>query len=435
MKSLRLRWVTAASMTPLAIALAAGAANPAGAENAPDLAQVYSMVKGLQERLATLENENRQAKKDVAEARAEARALRQRLSTGSSEARSSGSAAPALVLPSTASSAMAAMPTKAPILQMPDDRWRFFGGADLLYVQPRWSNNPAFQIVSRTAAAGSPFLNSAVTQTDFSHDFNPTVVLSAGVIAPSGMGLRGRYWWLDSSDGFVLNNPPSTSTTSSRSIITPFTTSPAPVGFANPFNETVSIASGLHLKTADLEGIWRTGSGPWTMTMAGGARYASVRQTYGAVQSAPVTGPNPLNASSVFDTGTSWHEISGIGPTIAADTSYATGWNGVSVYGNSRASWIFGSHRENSIEITTSSRPGVADAVNTDTVTSKGDASLPIIEGEAGLEWVSAIAGMDTIVRAGGYGQVWFNTGNAAGAGTNANLALLGFRLSGLVRF
>lgn len=427
-------------LTLAAAFMLAGATLPARAESTPDLTQLYTMLKETQERLAALENENRQAKRDAAdarkdatEARTEARALRQKLASISPSG-PTGTGVPPLA-PAVAGMNNTAMTTKAPPLVV-EDRWHFFAGADLLYVQPRWSSNPAYRVETTTTNTLGNVSTQTVDQASFSHDFQATAVLTAGLVAPNGIGLRGRYWWMDSSDGLVVTNPQSNSATSFRGISTAFFNSPGFLGVnANPVNETYTLANGLHLRTADAEATWRTTSGPWTMLIAGGVRYASVRQDYSEVHKATVNGPNPFVLPAEFETAIVSNEFSGFGPTVAAEASHAFGWGGLSAFGSARASWIFGTQQATAVLNTTHTRPSVPDQVATGIATSSADGSLPIVEGEAGLEWASAIAGLETIVRASGYGQVWFNAGNATSATQNANLMLIGFRLSGVLRF
>jgi hypothetical protein len=445
MTSLRHHCVLLAGATALATVFAT--LSPAFAQSAPDLAQVYAMVKQMEARVAALETENRQAKKDAAEARAEARALRQKLAAAPADV--TRSRAPAS-LPSVQSAA-AGLPVKAAAMPV-YDRWRFFAGADLLYVQPRWSGNPAYQ--SNTVSAPPVGTQSRTNaQTDFDHDFKPTVVLSAGVVAPNGIGVRGRYWWLDSDAAFSLNNPPSTSATNFAGFATAFPlglgiTSPGFGANPNPWNETLAISSGLHLKTADFEATWQTVSGPWNLEAAGGVRYASVRQSYSVADSAPVTGPNPFNfVSSQFQTLNASHNFSGFGPTVAADARYALGWGGLSVYGNGRASWVFGTRDESATLTSLVTNPIFAPRSTIITSSASSKTSLPMLEGEVGLQWQHTIGGFEALLRAGAYAQVWFNAGNAANSDTlgttfcdecaspNANLALVGFRLSGIVKF
>ena len=450
MTSLHHRCVLLARATALATGFAIAA--PAFAQSAPDLAKVYSMVKQMEARVAALEAENRQVKKDAAEARAEARALRQKLAAAPTEGSPSRSPASVQALGPSVQSAVAGMPAKAAPMPV-YDRWRFYGGADLVYVQPRWSTNPAYQTqVALQNPTGSVQVVSN-TQTDFDHAFRPTVALTAGVVAPGGLGLRGRYWWLD-SDGapIVLNNPFSSSVTSFRGFATAFPlglgiTTPGFLGAGNTANETYAISSGLHLKTADLEATWEMISGPWNLVAAGGVRYASLQQSYNVAHTQIQPGANPFGFTNQFDTLSASHDFSGFGPTVAAEARYALGWGGLSVYGNSCASWIFGTRSEQATIQTVSISPFFGPFTGTATSRTSTKTSLPMLEGEIGLQWQHTVAGVEALVRAGAYAQAWFNAGNAANSDTlsttfcdecaspNANLSLIGFRLTGVIKF
>jgi opacity protein-like surface antigen len=62
----------------LAIAMAAGPPTAANAQSQADVAQIMGTIKRLEARVAALEGENKEAKRQVASARAEAQALRQK---------------------------------------------------------------------------------------------------------------------------------------------------------------------------------------------------------------------------------------------------------------------------------------------------------------------------------------------------------------------
>jgi hypothetical protein len=415
----------------LTFAIAIGTPTSARSEASPDLGQVYSMLKALQDRVAILEGENRQAKKDVADARAETRALRQKMS--SAPASAMGAPVSARTPPSVPVIALArATPSSR---AMDDGRWRFFVGADLLYLQPRFSSNPAYSQRTTNAAA----TQSNATQTSFSHRATPTAVLTAGAEGPNGFGIRGRYWGLDgSSDNFSLNVMPNT-------ILSLVTAAPMGVGFVSNSpngllsNETFAIGSSLHLASADIEGTWRTTSGPWNLQLAGGLRYASIRQSYVATHSAIPVDPTRARRFETLDAS---QRFAGFGPTAAASAEYALGWNGLSIYGNGRGSLIFGTRNEDATAVGTVIFPD-APSINTlNAASSSTQTMVPIIEGEIGVQWSYSLAGIDAVFRAGAFGQVWFNAGNAANVDSasanpsaNANLGLAGFRLSTMARF
>jgi opacity protein-like surface antigen len=75
------RLSTTYAVAALALAVAVGTPSALGAQSATELVQVLEAMKQLEARVAALEGENKQAKKETAVARAEAQALRQKLAT------------------------------------------------------------------------------------------------------------------------------------------------------------------------------------------------------------------------------------------------------------------------------------------------------------------------------------------------------------------
>jgi outer membrane immunogenic protein len=119
-------WLSGTCATAaLAIGVAVGLPPAARAQSQTDFAEMAAAMKRLEARVTVLEGENKQAKQDVEAARAEARALRQKLG---------GAAPPAVapfVVPSPSPSAQRtyAMATKAP-LSAPAPSWTgFYAGA------------------------------------------------------------------------------------------------------------------------------------------------------------------------------------------------------------------------------------------------------------------------------------------------------------------
>lgn len=117
----KLRQVLSAGAA-LAIAITAGGTTVANAQSEGDLAQVMAAMKRLEARVAALEGENKEVKKQAAAARAEAQALRQKL----------GVPGPASV-PHVAEvpSGPYAMATKVAVLPPPESSWSglYVGGS------------------------------------------------------------------------------------------------------------------------------------------------------------------------------------------------------------------------------------------------------------------------------------------------------------------
>jgi opacity protein-like surface antigen len=104
------------------VILATSIASPARAENAPDTAELYKMMKALQGRVGALETEKNQAKREADQAKAEVRALRAKLDT-----RAPANPAVGQALAQPAAAPTYAMATKAPL--PPVYRWTgLYGG-------------------------------------------------------------------------------------------------------------------------------------------------------------------------------------------------------------------------------------------------------------------------------------------------------------------
>jgi len=106
------RWAFVSSTVFLMLLVSGEMLSEAHAQSAPDLQEVYAIVKSLQARVSSLEAENRQAKREAADARAEARDLRKRL--GSAPAGSPASQ-PMSASGSSAGLQSYAMVTKGPV--------------------------------------------------------------------------------------------------------------------------------------------------------------------------------------------------------------------------------------------------------------------------------------------------------------------------------
>ncbi len=152
------RFAFLASVAALAGALGAA---PARAED-PDLGQVYSTLKSLQSRIASLEAENREVKRETASSRAEAQALRRKL------AAAPAAGAPAMAIPATAVAAASqsyarAAPPGAP----PVPSWAgFYAGAAFGLASLRAGvDQTDHSALNETATSIPPGFSEVVTQT------------------------------------------------------------------------------------------------------------------------------------------------------------------------------------------------------------------------------------------------------------------------------
>jgi hypothetical protein len=317
-----------------------------------------------------------------------------------------------------------------------EEHWRFFVGGELLYVQPRWSTNPAFaeSTVSRPSFARS------TSQTNFDHDFNASPVITAGIVAPNGLGLRGRYWSLDSDAS-------AHAATTGDSLFPPSeeinTASPLGLGLIASSaqlntDHNLAFRNSLRMQAADAELTWTHTAGQATILLSGGARYANIRQGYdvddtGAFTIQSMTFPFRSRVRSS-------HRFEGFGPTLSGDLTYPLGFGGLSLYADGRVSIIFGEDREKAVMFT-------------DHRELSQNVAMSIAELAGGVGWSHSFNRFGVELRAGVVGQMWFNTGNGANneniiglppvffapgnqtVDPNANLGLIGFQFSSGIHF
>jgi hypothetical protein len=316
------------------------------------------------------------------------------------------------------------------------------GGAEVLYLKPHFGSNPAFLTHIDNGFIDDHF------QTDFSYDYNAAPRAWIGFQRPGKVGVRGRYFDFDDRS----NSPSAADAQGPGAGTANFvvqTAAPGGLGFLSTGTAaaptTLNFTSGLDLQTFDLEATWMMDSGPWHCLLSGGLRYAEINQFYTANQ---ITAAGVVN--SIIDSRSSFD---GVGPTVGAESRVPVGDQGFSLYGNGRASVIFGDSNQtvNAQVIPTGTRPNFTNNFTTQD-------TMPIAELELGVEWRQELVGQSWYVQGGVVAQTYFGVGNASntedlapragvGAGTvnrqgevdqassDANLSLVGFKLAGGFNF
>jgi hypothetical protein len=312
------------------------------------------------------------------------------------------------------------------------------GGAELLYLKPHFGSNPAFLTHIDNGNIDDHF------QTEFSHDYQAAPRAWIGYQAPGKVGVRGRYFDFDSqSDSPSISDTRGLGPGTANFVVQ--TAAPGGLGFLSTGTAaaptTLNFASGLDLQTFDLEATWNMDAGPWHCLLSGGLRYAEVNQFYTANQ---VTAAGVIN--SIID---SRSTFDGVGPTVAAESRVPVGDGGFSLYGNGRASLIFGDAKQNvnALVIPDGLRPNFTNNFSSQD-------TMPIAELELGVEWRQELVGQSWYVQGGVVAQTYFGVGNASstehlspragvGGGTlnrqsevdqassDADLSLVGFKLAG----
>ena len=320
------------------------------------------------------------------------------------------------------------LPELAP---MEEEHWRFFVGGELLYVQPRWSTNPAYAV--RTDITSTPFIDT-VSQKNFDHDFNASPVITAGIVSPSGLGVRGRYWSLDSDAGARA----ATTMGGEQTVVTAYPLGIGIQALPTQDSQILTFRNSLRVQTADAELTWTHLIGPATFLFSGGARYANVRQGYDIDDLFLTTfmTVEPLRSA---------HRFEGAGPTLSTDVTYPLSWGGFSLYADGRGSIIFGDDREWATFVPA---PSLFYHRELSQAVAMSNAEL-----EAGVGWSHSFNRFGVDLRAGVVGQMWFNAGNGANnenilfgpmafpsdrdqsLDSGANLGLIGFEFAAGVHF
>ena len=302
----------------------------------------------------------------------------------------------------------------------PEERWRFFVGADALVIKPFWSVNPAYALDVDD--------EEGETQKNFSHDFTVSPVVRAGVVSPSGLGFRASAWWMDSDASEQVSD-----------VGQPFEVTvahPLDLNDDDGDDADYDIRSSLCLLVVDAELTLPVQVGRFGALFSGGVRYADMDQSYDYDRFD--------NDGDDEDQLRSSHDLQAFGPTFGAEATYALG-GGLSVYTNFRGSIVFGERQERGTLHTDINDEGGGDE---DSAFINQDTAVAIAEIEGGLGWTHDWGRWGLDLRAGVVSQMWFNAGNASqnehiigdsqpdeSLDPGANLGLLGLRVSAGVHF
>lgn len=325
----------------------------------------------------------------------------------------------------------------------------FTAGVGFYYITPRWNNATAYdtQTVS-TAPGGILQGNLATTFIDTSADFAPRLWLE--YTGDSGLGIRGSWWYLDTSTTQGTTVPPTLNPApgfATQQIVTVPGLNRANddiLGFGAPFDQgvlqvlsavpnsglvsTIAIESQLTMNVFDLD-LHQTLQGDlWQMTLGGGARYARIDQDFSASATTP-----SLNGSLQVQGLQLENLFEGVGPQLFLEAERRLGRRGLSLYGNFRGGILFGdkklSYSQTSV-ITNAAGVVIQNAaVNRPT---QDTANLPFLELEGGVQYKGSFNWGSPFVRVGFVGQNWFNAGNPSSTVINpdGDLSLYGLQVS-----
>lgn len=317
------------------------------------------------------------------------------------------------------------------------DQSGWFGDLGIYILNPTWSNGNAAFAVTRPINGVS--INS---QVNFDHDNEFVPFFQIGYAGRNGLGVRGRWWTVDSPDTQDFAGPiNATNGVRGPSLLgagSSFVRITLP-GYSSA--STIEATNRLRMDVIDLEGIWSLEHRRSSVLLSAGIRYAHVAQAYNATHIQNLTDLPafpPLPNLVRTDTFESFHSFNCAGPTISAQLNRGIGDTNLSIYGLSRGSMLVGEHRH----ATFADYTVLADqaAVNV------SNGVLPVLEFEVGGSWVRPTRHFDLFLEGGFVAMTWFNAGNGAntdpivgnGVGSdnaNQNMHLTGLRFSSGVRF
>jgi len=280
-------------------------------------------------------------------------------------------------------------------------------------------------------AGGSASGAGLTSRQDFTHRMEVSPLIWIGVANNDGLGFRFRWWQLWDSSGALAVNGDTTGSTEITSA------SPLGLSISSP-SRTLDDGVGadvwlfhreLKITVWDLEATQCFDVGPWGLLLTGGIRIAHLAQNYSAVRSNggldPAGGMLVLQDASALWSG---HNFNGAGPMASLEVRRPIADTGLVFYGNARGSILFGTRTENAnteeVFVATTANHVPVNLSIAQAATTHGDAVLPVMELELGVEYGRPVGRIYPFVRTGLVSQVWFNAGNASG--TDGNFGLLG---------
>ena len=291
---------------------------------------------------------------------------------------------------------------------------RFVGGMGFLWIQPKFESNPAlFSSVSTTSTTGAVRTAATITrEVDFGHHLEGCPQLWLGYVSECGLGARIRWFNVDTDTGAGLVVPNAgPNSTVNVTTATPLGLFSGRMNAGNVPGETFAARSDLRLSVWDLEATKELKACGCDLTLAGGVRYAFMKQAYNVVD----LGPTGTVRSSIY----SDHNFNGAGPTLALDARAPIGCGGLALYGNARGSILFGDSKHRALSnsnVGTEVQVRGLDDSERDTGCVLGVAEL-----EVGVQYTRCMGRAQLTGQFGLLGQLWIGGGNATD-NTGANV-------------
>jgi hypothetical protein len=316
--------------------------------------------------------------------------------------------------------------------------------AGVYWLHPFFAGNPAYSLVATTTSTvtnGTTVTTSANTQAPGQAfdsgglDVAPWVSLGYGW--DNGTVIRARWWYYQeaANEGVVNGDTSGATVISSASPGGLTLRSPGTVLAAGVGADALGFHSDLQMDVMDTEVARAVGLGPWTLELAGGARYAHLAQHY--VASLANAGVN-AQGFALTDSGelSFKHHFDGAGPLAALGAHWCLGHTGLSLFGTARTSLLFGCTDADASLGSASSKAG-PNATFVGTISRSSDVNrsdfLPVVELELGAAYQLDFGRIRPFFETGVVGQSWFNAGNASALGTT--LGLLGLSTTVGVNF
>jgi hypothetical protein len=292
----------------------------------------------------------------------------------------------------------------------------FSADVGLCILQPRWNTNPAYRIQSVTVD------NDSRQQQDFTNASDVGPMLSLAYVGCDGLGVRGRYWQLETDAESSLQNDGTLLISSA----TPLGLGIADATVVGTEDVRWVFESDLRIRVLDLEATQNLRWECCTFVLAAGGRLAYLSQSYDVTRTVPgATTPTLL---------TSGHRFRGAGPTLALAARRPIGELGLAVLAQGRGALLFGRHRQTAT-LATGDEMGPA---SSEASVSQEDL-VPILELELGAQYACCWGRSHFLLQAWITGQSWLGAGNAsntdvivglANDNDQANLGFVGLVLS-----
>ena len=293
-------------------------------------------------------------------------------------------------------------------------------GIGFYYVQPFFSNNPAYQInATRTQTGANTVVTTTTRRTDFDYDYDLAPRIFLGYVSESGLGAKVSWWRFDQSSQTSYVNPQFGTTGNNNTLTSAYgmissNSSTLPTGAS----DVLMFDSDVELDVWDFDILQVIETELANVTVGGGIRYLHLSQDYNAyflqINTTPgLTFTKAERASNVFNVG---------GPTVFCELSRQLGQSGFSVYGNLRGGILFGTESQTLFYLQNNTMTNQGSLINFNDYGAQRDAVLPFIEGEIGVEWASQGGGvLQPVARCGVVGQNYFNVGSGASNGLGSS--------------